>query len=148
MVCSELLFHKFDASIMSVDTGIDIAVVKDNRFFGIQVKTSQPRKKTKFSTNYSWTISRSSMEKHNKSNIFYIFVLIDGLKKDCLILPLTEMEKRIDQGIIKVVNQNSDKYKSSYSIAVKFKNDKYYLGRGTTHENEMTYFLNNWDIIK
>src|SRR3989339_1094309 len=40
LVCSELLFLGFNASIMSVDVGVDISAIKDDKFFGIQVKTS------------------------------------------------------------------------------------------------------------
>src|SRR3989344_4130368 len=41
LVCSELLFRGFNASIMSVDVGVDISAIKDNKFFGIQVKTAR-----------------------------------------------------------------------------------------------------------
>lgn len=33
LVCSELLFRGFNASIMSVDVGVDISAIKDNKFF-------------------------------------------------------------------------------------------------------------------
>src|SRR3989344_6797421 len=35
LVCSELLFRGFNASIMSVDVGIYIVAVKENQLFGI-----------------------------------------------------------------------------------------------------------------
>lgn len=38
LVTSELLFRGYNASIMSVDVGVDISAIKDNKFFGIQVK--------------------------------------------------------------------------------------------------------------
>ena len=40
LVCSELFFRGFNASIMSVDVGMDIVAVKENQLFGIQVKIS------------------------------------------------------------------------------------------------------------
>src|ERR1700728_2103173 len=40
LVCSELLFREFNASIMSVDIGMDIAATKENKLFSIQVKTA------------------------------------------------------------------------------------------------------------
>src|ERR1700712_3773853 len=40
LVCSELLFRGYNASIMSVDTGMDITATKDGKLFSIQVKTS------------------------------------------------------------------------------------------------------------
>ena len=39
-VFSELLFYGYNASIMSVDDGIDLVATKDGRFFFIQVKTA------------------------------------------------------------------------------------------------------------
>lgn len=44
LVCSELLFRGFNASIMSVDVGMDIIATKDHRLFSIQVKTSNLNK--------------------------------------------------------------------------------------------------------
>lgn len=38
LVCSELLFRGFNASIMSVDVGIDIAAVKENKFSVFRLK--------------------------------------------------------------------------------------------------------------
>ncbi len=43
-MCSEMLFRGFNASIMSVDTGLDIIATKDNKLFGVQVKTSNLNK--------------------------------------------------------------------------------------------------------
>ncbi|MBS1666465.1 MAG: winged helix-turn-helix domain-containing protein [Bacteroidetes bacterium] len=40
LVCSELLFRGYNASIMSVDVGMDITATKDNKLFSIQVKTA------------------------------------------------------------------------------------------------------------
>src|SRR3989344_8302855 len=76
LVCSELLFRGFNASIMSVDIGVDISAIKDNKFFGIQVKTAR---KNSFDT-YSFHIRKKSFDRFNQGNIFYILVLRDGLK--------------------------------------------------------------------
>ena len=38
MVCSELLFRGFNASIMSVDVGVDISAIKDNKFLVFRLK--------------------------------------------------------------------------------------------------------------
>jgi len=137
LVCSELLFRGFNASIMSVDTGIDLAAVKENRFFGIQVKTSNKAGPNR----YHFHITLSSIKKHNESNIFYIFVLCDSLKRNFLILPSAEVDKQIKQGVIRVA-----KKPPGYSVAIKFKNDEYYLGKGYIHK--MNYYLNNWESIK
>src|SRR3990167_243354 len=77
LVCSELLFRGFNASIMSVDVGIDIVAVKENQLFGIQVKTSNLNS---FDT-YVFDIRKVSFERHSNGNIYYIFVL-HGEKKN------------------------------------------------------------------
>lgn len=38
LVCSELLFRGFNASIMSVDVGVDISAIKDNKFLVFRLK--------------------------------------------------------------------------------------------------------------
>lgn len=136
LVCSELLFRGFNASIMSVDVGIDLAAVKDNKFFGIQVKTAH---KNKFDT-YNFHIRSTSFERHNQGNIFYIFVLRDGLRNRFLVLPSSEVERKIKEGAIFSVNK-----RSGYALNIKFRNDNLYLGNMT---HEVNYFLDNWEIIK
>ena len=69
IVCSKLLFRGFNASIMSVDVGLDIVAIKDKEVFGIQVKTSNLNK---FNT-YLFDIRKASFERHSSNNIFYIF---------------------------------------------------------------------------
>ena len=67
LVCSEMLFRGFNASIMSVDVGVDISAIKENKFFGIQVKTAR---KNSFNT-YSFHIRKKSFDRFNQGNIFY-----------------------------------------------------------------------------
>ena len=81
LVCSEMLFRGFNASIMSVDVGVDISAIKENKFFGVQVKTAR---KNSFNT-YSFHIRKKSFDRFNQGNIFYILVLRDGLKNSFLI---------------------------------------------------------------
>ena len=136
LVCSELIFRGFNASIMSVDVGVDISAIKDNKFFGIQVKTARKNN----SEIYNFHIRHKSFERFNQGNIFYILVLRDGIKNSFLILPASEIEKRIKQGSIFTVNN-----KTGYALSIKFRNGKFYLGN---KNHEMGYFLNNWDLIK
>lgn len=136
LVCSELLFRGFNASIMSVDVGVDLSAIKDNKFFGIQVKTAR---KNNFDT-YSFHIRHKSFERFNQGNIFYILVLRDGIKNSFLILPASEVEKRIKEGSIFTVNN-----KTGYALSIKFRDGKFYLGN---KDHEMGYFLNNWNLIK
>jgi len=136
LVCSELIFRGFNASIMSVDVGVDISAIKDNKFFGIQVKTARKNN----SEIYNFHIRHKSFERFNQGNIFYILVLRDGIKNSFLILPASEIEKRIKQGSIFTVNN-----KTGYALSIKFRDGKFYLGN---KNHEMGYFLNNWDLIK
>ena len=136
LVCSEMLFRGFNASIMSVDVGVDISAIKENKFFGIQVKTAR---KNSFDT-YSFHIRKKSFDRFNQGNIFYILVLRDGLKNSFLILPSSEVERKIKERAISAVNNNT-----GYALTVKFRNDKVYLGN---IDHEMGYFLDNWSLIK
>lgn len=135
LVTSELLFRGYNASIMSVDVGVDISAIKDNKFFGIQVKTSNANK---FDV-YNFHIRRVSFERHNQGNIFYIFVLKGKDNTKFLILPTNDVERKIKEGGIYAVNS-----KKGYALLIKIREGTIYLGSG----HDMSYFLNNWDLIK
>jgi len=135
LVTSELLFRGYNASIMSVDTGIDISAIKNNKFFGIQVKTSNLNN---FNV-YNFHIRQVSFVRHNQGNTFYVFVL-RGLKDNkYLILPSSEIEKKIKEKAIYEVNN-----KRGYVLLIKIRDEKIYLGS----KHDMSYFLNKWDLIK
>src|SRR3989344_4329535 len=136
LVCSELLFRGFNASIMSVDVGMDIVAVKDNQLFGIQVKTSNLNS---FDT-YVFDIRKVSFERHSNGNIYYIFVLHGEKKSNFLILPFHEVEKKVHEKAILEVGHGK-----RYRVNIKFRNDKVYLGN---MDHEMGYFLDNWNLIK
>ena len=136
LVCSELLFRSFNASIMSVDVGIDISAIKNNKFFGIQVKTATKN----VTETYSFHIRRSSFEKHNLGNTFYVLVLRDGVDSVFFVFPSNIIEKNIKEGGIYAVNN-----KTGYSVSVKYRNGQWSLGKKS---NEIGYYLNNWDLIK
>jgi CRISPR/Cas system-associated exonuclease Cas4 (RecB family) len=134
-VCAELLFREFNASIMSVDVGIDIIATKNNRLFSIQVKTSNANE---YNT-YNFDVRKVSFERDHAGNTFYVFIL-RSKKIDYLILPLSEMEKKVTEKAIYYI-QGPKKYR----VKIDIRDDKVYLGN-TKHE--MNYYLNNWDIIK
>jgi len=136
LVCSHLLFRGFNASIMSVDVGVDIVATIEGKMFGIQVKTSNLNS---FNT-YVFDIRKVSFERHNTGNVFYIFVLHGEDKDNFLILPVHELEKLVDKKVILEVGQGK-----RYRVNIKFRDGKVYLG---TMNNEMDYYLNNWKIIK
>ena len=135
LVASELLFRGFNASIMSVDEGLDIVATKGNRLYNIQVKTAN---ENKFNS-YIADIRISSFEKHSQYNSFYIFVL-RGDKTYFLILPFSEIEKNVAQKNILLINNNT-----RYRINVRIREGKLFLGN---KENNMSYFMNNWSLIK
>ncbi|MBN2566782.1 hypothetical protein JXB02_01695 [Candidatus Woesearchaeota archaeon] len=134
-VVSELLFRGFNASIMGVDEGIDIVATKERSLYNIQVKTSN---ENKFNY-YVFDLRISSFEKYNRNNTFYVFVL-KGEKVNFLILPYFEIQKNVDQKNILVVNKST-----RYRINIRIRDGKLYLGN---KENEMSYFMNNWELVK
>lgn len=136
LVCSELLFRGFNASIMSVDTGVDIVATKENRLYGIQVKTARLNK---FNT-YVFDVRKVSFDRHSNGNTFYIFVLHSEKKTNFLILPYFEIEKKVhDKAVLEVGHG------LRYRVNIKLRNNSVYLG---TLGNEMNYFLNNWSVLK
>lgn len=136
LVCSELLFRGFNASIMSVDVGMDIVAVKGNQLFGIQVKTSNLNR---FDT-YVFDIRKVSFERHSNGNVFYIFVLHGEKQNHYLIMPFHEMEKKMHEGAILEVGHGK-----RYRVNIKFRYEKVYLGN---MDHEMGYYLDNWNLIK
>lgn len=136
LVCSELLFRGFNASIMSVDVGMDIIATKDNQLFSIQVKTANLNR---FDT-YVFDVRKVSFERHNSGNIYYVFVLRGEKTNSFLILPLLEMEKKVHEKAILEVGHGK-----RYRVNIKFRGGTVYLG---TKAHDMNYYLNNWSLIK
>ncbi|HMS22695.1 MAG TPA: group I intron-associated PD-(D/E)XK endonuclease [Candidatus Levybacteria bacterium] len=136
LVCSELLFRGYNASIMSVDTGVDIVATKENRLYGVQVKTARLND---YNT-YVFDVRRVSFDRHNNGNTFYIFVLYSEKKTNFLILPYFEIEKKVHDGAVLEVGHGL-----RYRINIKLRNNNVYLG---TLDHEMNYFLNNWSVLK
>lgn len=135
LVVSELLFRGFNASTMSVDEGLDIVATKENKLFNIQVKTANVNKFNK----YVYDIRKISFEKFGAGNTFYIFIL-RGNETNFLILPSMEIEKNIQQKNIHVVGQGK-----RYRVNLSIKNGNAYLGN---LNNDATFFLNNWSLMK
>lgn len=136
LVCSELIFRGFNASIMSVDMGVDIVAVKENQLFGIQVKTANINR---FNI-YVFNIRKVSFRRNSNGNVYYIFVLHGEDKNQFLILPFHEIERKVYEKAISEIGHGK-----SYRVNIKLRNDKVYLGN---IGHEMGYFLNNWDLIK
>ena len=116
-VMSELLFWGFNASIMSVDDGIDIVATKNNKFFHIQVKTATRQDAGK----YQFTINPASFKKYHATNVFYVFVLRHGIKNDFIIIPSSHIKYLVDKGVI------SENTAMSLTIAEDAKKSDYLL---------------------
>lgn len=136
LVCSELLFRGYNASIMSVDYGIDIIATKANKLFGIQVKTSNLNQYN----NYVFDVRKVSFERDHSGNIYYVFVLKSEERNNFLILPRVEMEKKVYEKAIREINAGK-----TYRVNISIREDKIYLG---TRNHEMSFYKNNWKIIK
>lgn len=100
-VISELLFYGFNASAMAVDDGIDVVASKDNKYFHIQVKTSNSAENSSF----GFTIKKNSFTAKDSFQTFYIFVIREKGEhryfNDYLILPSSQVRQLIEVGIIK-----------------------------------------------
>ena len=114
LVCSELLFRGFNASIMSVDVGMDIIATRDNQLFSIQVKTANINRFEQ----YVYDVRKVSFERHNSGNIYYVFVLHGEKKNNFLVLPLLEMEKKVHEKAILEVGHGK-----RYRVNIKFRDD-------------------------
>lgn len=136
LVCSELLFRGYNASIMSVDSGMDIIATKNNKLFSIQVKTANANA---FDT-YNFDVRKVSFEKDYAGNTFYVFILKGKVQTQFLIIPLHEMEKKVAEKAIIYIQS----YKK-YRVKIDVRDEKVYLGN---RSHEMNYYLNNWDTIK
>jgi len=134
---SELLFRGYNAALMSVDVGVDIVATKDNETFNIQIKTRNISKKHGA---FYFNLRIASFERHNAGRTFYIFILRENSKLDYLILPLHQVEKSIEEEFIHIVGNGK-----LYRITIKKRDGKVYLGR---RENDVSYYVNHWDIIK
>lgn len=137
LVLSELLFREFNASLISVDEGIDILATKNGRMYYLQVKTSNENVFNRYVT----SVRKKSFEKHDYNNTFYIFVL-RGEKTNFLIFSYADIKKFVSQKYISVSGKADKKY---FSLSIFIKEGIPYVGKQT---NDVSYHLNNWDIIK
>lgn len=135
-VLSELLFRGYNASIMSVDEGLDIVATKDNQLFNIQVKTAN---ENKFNT-YVSDIRKISFEKFGTGNTFYIFVLRGEKETNFLVLSYADILRHVKQDNIKTVDKDR-----RYRMNTFIRDGKVYLGN---LNNEITFHFNNWSLIK
>ncbi|UJH68920.1 winged helix-turn-helix domain-containing protein [Allomuricauda sp. SCSIO 65647] len=136
-VTSELLFRGYNASIMSVDIGMDIIATKNNKLFSLQVKTSN----LLGSNSYIFDMRKVSLERDHAGNVFYVFVMIHpNNKKSAVILTPNKIEELIHSNAIK----NIEKY-GRFRVVLKIRDNRIFIG---TLDNPIDYYWNNWSIIK
>ncbi len=136
-VVSELLFNGFNASLMSVDDGIDVIASKNNKYFHIQVKTANSSE----SGIFGFSIKKSSFDSNHSFQMFYIFVFrcCDNTRyfNDYLILPSSQIKNWAGIGII---NNEGPVYSLRVTID---KSGKYNLN----NKQDVTLLVNNFNQI-
>lgn len=144
-VVSELLFRGYNASIMSVDEGIDITASKEDKFFFIQVKSTKFEKGA-----LSVGIQKSRFVNNSNANIFYVIAYRQQVKdKDTrrniyanmyLVLPDYELDRLISVGVI-------SKSEGNLQVKAKIHEGRLFLYNKQKLEDAF-YYMDNFDLLK
>lgn len=133
---SELLFRGYNASIMTVDEGIDVVASKGNKYFHIQVKTANVNQSGK----YQFTIPANSYKSNDASTTFYVLITRRDInsfwRSDYIILSSSDIARFIATEIIKEGKQ--------YTLLVRYEGNKCILNRN----EDVTYYMNNFEPMK
>lgn len=136
-VLSELLYYGYNASIMTVDDGIDIVASKNEKYFHIQVKTSNANKNT---GKFGFTLQKKSFDRQDSTITYYIFVMRKLEKgryvNDFLIFPNSSIKHFVNMGVLKD--------NKSMSLLVENTSDGGYL---LNNSENVTAMLNRFDEI-
>ena len=132
---SELLFYGFNASIMSVDDGIDVVASSKNLdYFHFQVKTTVAKDSKQ--DVFSFNLARDKFSKNNNAKTYYIFVMrcLDDKRwyNDYAVIPST---------LIDYLHFQNDS--ASDRVTIKIENKKYYVNK-----MDITKYINNFKGIK
>lgn len=133
-VMSELLFWGYNASLMSVDEGIDIVASKGNQYFHLQVKSCADTDGSRF----SFKIKNSAFNMHNAANTFYILVMRKRGGSDFAVLPSSHISNLRGLGVIGGTGD------LNMVVAADQKRRTFALN-GT---DDITLFINNFGLIK
>jgi hypothetical protein len=138
-VLSALLFEGYNASIMTVDDGIDIVASKETKYFHIQVKAA-----TEKNNSFQFTIQKSSFNRHNNNKTFYILLCRRYLKthtqNDLIILPNATINHYISAGTIK----NGP----SLNLNVSIEKSKYTLNKSGIRKSDITSYVNDFTHLR
>lgn len=135
-VISELLFRQFNASIISVDEGIDIIATKDKETYYIQAKTGYYRDK-KLQAN----INFNQFERHNTFRTYYIIVfrykMYGRYQNEYFVINSRDLRKMLGE---KKINNS----KSNINLVIYMTEDGFLLN----NEYDLNDTLNNFEQIK
>lgn len=128
-VCSELLFREYNVSRMSVDDGIDIVAMKNNKTYYIQVKTVQIK-----SESFCVQIKTKSYERYNANDCYYIIVARAESTK-FIVATADDIRRLLERGSAK-----GEKF-----ISLRFNQN---MGSLFVGEENVNYMLNSFERIK
>lgn len=129
-VCGELLFREYNVSQMSVDDGIDIVAMKNNKTFYIQVKTVQVK-----SDGFSVSIRSKSYDKYDKNDCYYIIVA-RGENTQFIVATADDIRRLIDK---KLINKGDN----SFSLRFTQRLGILYVG-----DEDVNYMIGSFERIK
>jgi len=136
-VMSELLFFGFNASIMTVDDGVDIVASKADSYFHIQVKTANISPQDR----YVFRITKRAFNSKDASSTFYVLVMriCEDSRNTCehLVIPSHEIRRLVDKGVIKDGE--------SMSISIERQRGGRFVLNGI---EDVSWALNRYDTIK
>lgn len=136
-VCSELLFRGYNASLMSVDDGLDIVAVKDNKTYYVQVKTATAKEEY-----FVAHIKNKSFERYQSNDCYYIVVIRTKAKaKD---LSINEFIIFTADDIMRLSREGHIK-QSSKEMSCTF---KFIEGKYTLDGVSIEHMRNSFDRIK
>jgi hypothetical protein len=139
-IVAELMYRGYNASLLPVDLGVDVIAIKDSKTFYFQVKNISFDKVS----SRTIPITTSSFSKNQSSNMFYVFVLQRGQRKDVLFLPYQKMHELISKKLILFVSESKD---FSLCIAINGNIINICLPTDRTKSEDVSNYLNDWDVI-
>lgn len=128
-VCSELLFREYNISRMSVDDGIDIVAMKNNKTYYIQVKTVQVKTES-----FSVQIKLNSYKRYNGNDCYYIIVA-RGQTTQFIVATADDLRRLINKSAAK----KGEKY-----ISIRFTQN---MGMLFVGDENINYMINSFDRI-
>ncbi len=132
-VMSELLFWGYNASLMTVDEGIDIVASKDNKYFHVQVKASAERGNGVF----GFQVKRKAFELNHSAQTYYVFVMRKNLSCYFAVLPSSHLEN------LRMTNIIGGQNDLSITITADEKGKQFSL-----NGSDISGWVNNFGVIR